>query len=103
MHLMVNCTANFTTAVLSVGKEAQLCIVYLCILQGIAYVFTFMHLPEDFIQSDLQCIQCVGKYSVRSMGTDPMTLQLLVACSTMHIHCYVLYDFYTMLVVIFQC
>ncbi len=41
--------------------------------------FTFMHLADAFIQSDLQCIQAIHVFSVR---IEPTTFVLLTQCST---------------------
>ncbi len=46
-------------------------------------LFTFMHLAEAFIQSDLQCIQVIHLYCqyVCSLGIEPTTFALLTQCS----------------------
>ncbi len=50
------------------------------------YIFTFMHLVDAFIQSDLQCI--IHGYTfffyqyVCSLGIEPTTFALLKQCST---------------------
>ncbi len=48
------------------------------------FSFTFMHLADAFIQSDLQCIQAVHLYCqyVCSLGIEPTTFALLKQCST---------------------
>ncbi len=47
--------------------------------------FTFMHLADAFIQSDLQCIQAIHLYCqyMCSLGIEPTTfaLLLLTQCS----------------------
>ncbi len=45
--------------------------------------FTFMHLADTFIQSDLQCIQAIHLYCeyVCSLGIEPTTFELLTQCS----------------------
>ncbi len=49
--------------------------------------FTFMHLADAFIQSDL-CIQAIHLYCqyVCSLGIDPTTFALLTQCSTTEPH-----------------
>ncbi len=46
--------------------------------------FTFMHLADAFIQSDLQCIQAIHLYCqyMCSLGIEPTTFALLTQCST---------------------
>ncbi len=47
------------------------------------HIFTFMHLADAFIQSDLQCIQAIHffcKY-VCSLGIEPTIFALLTQCS----------------------
>ncbi len=49
------------------------------------HLFTFMHLADAFIQSDLQCI--IHGYTffyqyVCSLGIEPTTFVLLMQCST---------------------
>ncbi len=47
--------------------------------------FTFMHLADAFIQSDLHCIQVTVFTFYRlllSLGIEPMILALLAPCST---------------------
>ncbi len=50
------------------------------------FTFTFMHLADTFIQSDLHCIQVtvfLHFYQLLlSLGIEPMILALLVPCST---------------------
>ncbi len=43
----------------------------------------YLHLPDVFIQSDLQCIQAIHLYCqyVCSMGIEPTTFALLTQCS----------------------
>ncbi len=51
----------------------------------IHFTFTFMHLADAFIQSDLHCIQVtVSKFYqlLLSVGIEPMILALLAPCST---------------------
>ncbi len=45
--------------------------------------FTFTHLTDAFIQSDLQCIQAIHLYCqyVCSLGIEPTTFALLTQCS----------------------
>ncbi len=51
----------------------------------VTFTFTFMHLADTFIQSDLHCIQ-VTVFTfyqlLLSLGIEPMILALLVPCST---------------------
>ncbi len=46
--------------------------------------FTFMHLADAFIQSDLQCIQAIHFFCqyMCSLGIEPTTFALLTQCST---------------------
>ncbi len=46
-------------------------------------IFTFMHLADTFIQSDLQCFQDIHLYfhCVCSLGIEPTTFALLPQCS----------------------
>ncbi len=49
------------------------------------FTFTFMHLADAFIQSDLQCIQVTGftfYQLLLSLGIESMILALLAPCST---------------------
>ncbi len=49
------------------------------------FTFTFMHLADAFIQSDLHCIQVtVSTFDqlLLSLGIEPMILALLTPCST---------------------
>ncbi len=47
------------------------------------FTFTFMHLADAFIQSDLHFIQVSTFYQLLlSLGIEPMILALLVPCST---------------------
>ncbi len=47
------------------------------------FTFTFMHLADAFIQSDLHCIQVSTFYQLLlSLGIEPMILALLAPCST---------------------
>ncbi len=51
----------------------------------ITFTFTFMHLADAFIQSDLHCIQVTVSTFYQlllSLGIEPMILALLVPCST---------------------
>ncbi len=51
----------------------------------IKYTFTFMHLADAFIQSDLHCIQVIVftfDQLLLSLGIEPMILALLAPCST---------------------
>ncbi len=48
-------------------------------------LFTFMHLADAFIQSDLHCIQVTVSTFYQlllSLGIEPMILALLTPCST---------------------
>ncbi len=47
------------------------------------FTFTFMHLADAFIQSDLQCIQAIHFFfvSMCSLGIEPTTFVLLAQCS----------------------
>ncbi len=51
--------------------------------QVAAFTFTFMHLANAFIQSNLQCIQAIHfcQY-VCSLGIEPTTFALLTQCSS---------------------
>ncbi len=46
-------------------------------------IFTFMHLADAFIQSNLQCIQAIHFYCqyMCSLGIEPITFALLAQCS----------------------
>ncbi len=58
---------------------------YLCMneWQRCAFSFTFMHLADTFIQSDLQCIQAIHVYDyVCSLESNPQPFALLTQCST---------------------
>ncbi len=48
------------------------------------FTFTFMHLADAFIQSDLQYIQVIHFFCqyVCSLGIEPTTFALLTQCST---------------------
>ncbi len=49
------------------------------------FTFTFMHLADAFIQSDLQCIRVTVSTFYQlllSLGIEPMILALLAPCST---------------------
>ncbi len=46
------------------------------------FTFTFMHLADAFIQSDLQCIQAIQCLYACSLGIEPTTFALLTQCST---------------------
>ncbi len=49
------------------------------------FTFTFMHLADAFIQSDLHCIQVTVSTFYQlllSLGIEPMILALLEPCST---------------------
>ncbi len=51
----------------------------------ITFTFTFMHLADAFIQSDLHCIQVTVSTFYQlllSLGIEPMILALLTPCST---------------------
>ncbi len=51
----------------------------------LTFTFTFMHLADTFIQSDLHCIQVtVSTFDqvLLSLGIEPMILALLTPCST---------------------
>ncbi len=50
---------------------------------NVLLTFTFMHLADAFIQSDLQCIQVIHFLSVCVLlGIEPITFALLTQCST---------------------
>ncbi len=52
---------------------------------GASFTFTFMHLADAFIQSDLHCIQITVLHFYQlllSLGIEPMILALLAPCST---------------------
>ncbi len=49
------------------------------------FTFTFTHLADAFIQSDLHCIQVTVSTFYQlllSLGIEPMILALLAPCST---------------------
>ncbi len=51
----------------------------------LTFTFTFMHLADAFIQSDLHCIQVTVSTFYQlllSLGIEPMILALLTPCST---------------------
>ncbi len=51
----------------------------------LTFTFTFMHLGDAFIQSDLHCIQVTVSTFYQlllSLGIEPMILALLTPCST---------------------
>ncbi len=53
--------------------------------QWFTFTFTFMHLADAFIQSDLHCIQVTVSTFYQlllSLGIEPMILALQVPCST---------------------
>ncbi len=53
------------------------------LLGHLHFTFTFMHLADAFIQSDLHCIQVSTFYQLLlSLGIEPMILALLAPCST---------------------
>ncbi len=67
--------------------------VYFCLLVDhcqiatftyITFTFTFMHLADAFIQSDLHCIQVSFTFDqfLLSLGIEPMILALLAPCTT---------------------
>ncbi len=52
---------------------------------GVTFTFTFIHLADAFIQSDLHCIQVTVftfDQLLLSLGIEPMILALLAPCST---------------------
>ncbi len=52
---------------------------------GFTFTFTFMHLADAFIQSNLHCIQVTVSTFYQlllSLGIEPMILALLAPCST---------------------
>ncbi len=53
------------------------------ILNNIYDPFTFMHLADAFIQSDLHCIQIIHLYCqyMCFLGIEPTTFALLTQCS----------------------
>ncbi len=57
-----------------------------CARNWTLYTFTFMHLADAFIQSDLHCIQVTVLHFfyqlLLSLGIEPMILALLAPCST---------------------
>ncbi len=58
------------------------CISWSMIMQVLCCTFTFMHLADAFIQSDLQCIQAIHIFvSTCSVGNEPTTFALLTQCS----------------------
>ncbi len=67
-----------------IAAKASLLFIDLALVDQIGYTFTFMHLADAFIQSDLQCIQAIYLYFqyVCSLGIEPTTFALLTQCST---------------------
>ncbi len=90
-HLVLK-RLNISSHYLHVSKECyfiHICIISIifCIKRFISFTFTFtfMHLADAFIQSDLQCI--IHGYTffyqyVCSLGIEPTTFALLTQCST---------------------
>ncbi len=66
-----------------VHSPSEIVLTAACVLQ--THTFTFMHLADAFIQSDLHCIQ-VTVFTfyqlLLSKGIEPMILALLAPCST---------------------
>ncbi len=66
-----------------VCSPSEIVLTAACVLQ--THTFTFMHLADAFIQSDLHCIQ-VTVFTfyqlLLSKGIEPMILALLAPCST---------------------
>ncbi len=46
------------------------------------FTFTFMHLADAFIQSDLQCIQAIHVFMCIPWESNPQPFALLTQCST---------------------
>ncbi len=69
-------------------KTESCCILELTVSESlnVTITFTFMHLADAFIQSDLHCIQVtVSTFFYQlllSLGIEPMILALLTPCST---------------------
>ncbi len=67
------------------GHQSNLHYLFEKVTQIFTFTFTFMHLADAFIQSDLHCIQ-VTVFTfyqlLLSLGIEPMILALLVPCST---------------------
>ncbi len=69
------------------------------------FTFTFMHLTDAFIQSELQCIQAIHFYQyVCSLGIEPTTFALLMQCSTTepqdHVFVYFSYSFDSLFIIL---
>ncbi len=69
--------------VMRVAAHAKLC----GCLECLHFTFTFMHLADAFIQSDLHCIQVTVFFFtfyqlLLSLGIEPMILVLLAPCFT---------------------
>ncbi len=83
-HNIINFRTNVCLIIcIIIGNRVEL----LCLI-NVAYIhftFTFMHLADAFIQSDLHCIQ-VTVFTfyqlLLSLGIEPMILALLAPCST---------------------
>ncbi len=57
------------------GKILHLIIKIICKQIGFTFTFTFMHLADAFIQSDLQCIQAIHFYQY-IISFEPKPFQL---------------------------
>ncbi len=63
--------------------QGRLLLLKVILRNCVMFIFTFMHLADAFIQSDLQCIQALHLYCqyVCSLGIKPTTFALLMQCS----------------------
>ncbi len=71
-----SCTSRALSRVLNVSAVLE---------NELVLTFTFLHLADAFIQSDLHCIQVtVSTFDqlLLSLGIEPMILALLAPCST---------------------
>ncbi len=62
---------------------SSVCVQFLLVFPVYLFTFTFIHLADAFIQSDLQCIQAIHLYCqyVCSLGIEPRAFALLTQCS----------------------
>ncbi len=59
-----------------------LSIYYFLLIIIFLFTFTFMHLADAFIQSDLQCIQVIHVFVSILWESNPQPFVLLTQCST---------------------
>ncbi len=87
--VLMHCPSNSPTAYLeSVPPTHTVTLMKLKLAWDQLFTFTFMHLADAFIQSDLHCIQ-VTVFTfyqlLLSLGIEPMILALLAPCSTIEL------------------